>query len=338
MSYKPLYIDINSKKKTNTARPNHGIGIFIMVSLLITACIILFLKYDKISFYIKKDKYQVFETACVQIVKNKNIDSNYVKKLITQISSLISTYPNDPILYYYQGKFNSFLFNQYIRENPDTLINIYFDQFISKYNFYSYFKKDIWEASIVSFRKALALQLPKQFYTETYQNLSYLYLLGGAPYFNEASLFTNLLDKKVSIYKELLYITSGKETPNWEILQKIFNEKQIDFLKTIYYLKVGNTPAAFSILNTLITIDQDNLTIEEKTLVNNSIYLLGYINEINGNMRKKAEHLSHIDAKFFIKRHKWFFEEYTYLLRFLGDLRVADKFIMENESIYLSSF
>ena len=348
MKYNPIYLDIDPKKKKNKKSNIFNFFILFMLILFIISAIVAFIQYDKIAFYIQKDKYKIFEQECLNITRYKTINKDKIEKLLIKIQTLLKTYSNDPILYYYEGKLNAILFNKPIADSPDAITNIMFDVFLSKYKFYPYLDKNIWHKSIISFRKSLILNLPSKFKTDVYQNLAYLYLIGGEPYLQESLLFTEKITSENIKTKELLNVIFPKQIPNWENLTKFFNKDQINFLKSIYFLKIGNTPVAFSLLTQLTLLEIDNIANEQNlkeidstiniTLINNSLYLLGYLNEINNNLQLKAKHLSKINAKYFIPQHKWFFDEYVYLLRFLGDFKTVDKFIAEYENVYLTSF
>ncbi len=341
--------------------------LFFFIFITIIAIYVLY-NYEQFQFYFQEDKYTYIEKQYQIIEQQYPLPLDRVKKLEDHLSELIADNPADPKLFFYRGKLYYMIFNLPFKKN-NILSDVFFNRFIGKYHFSVHLDKSKWQNAIASFKKALILQLPQVLQKEAHKTLIHLYLLGETSYLNEAYKLTQMLEdesdnfldifkseklnpshsldtisadqKKRSIdlrysqniSKHLLNIIICKEVPNWKILKKVYNKAQIKFFKAIYFLNLGNRPYGFSLLKEIIKAED----IFDQNIIDNSYYLMGYINKQLKNFRTQLKYYSKIDTQSFLPKNKWFFDEYTYLLRFMGKYKQNQQFVDEYEELYLKS-
>jgi len=313
---------------------------------------------EQFLFYFEENKHikLLKKIGSIEDIAKKDLNFEKLDRVIQfekLIDKLSKNQYSDGYLAYLKGKLNYLKFQSDVKKNQSLLWELFFYAYLDRYKFPVSLRKDIWQKAIISLRRALVLKLPQKNKNECKQYLANLYLWGGKSYWNlglslleEKNDKDNVFNSFISIY-HFYNILLQTKIPDWSMLKAEYSTEIISFWEVIYYLKSGNIPRAYSLLNHLIQLKQTNdiqgQSNSRKTLFqlnrdqmiqiikNNSLYLLGHQMKKEKKLKNQYYYYSQIDHSSFLKRNKWFLEEYHFLLRFLGKNNEASQFLLKYE-------
>lgn len=356
-------------KKTKSKKIYHSFLTLCMISGLVWGGYWLYENYARFIFSFGKNKYQDIAQKQREfqnkILRGEKIDeeTNEGNDLEDHCEKLISSHPQDPILFYYYGLIQYNIFSIPIQKSNIIIADRILEQLIGRYRFSPKANHKAHQKAIILFRKALVLGLPIEQENEVKVKLSSLYFFSHSSYLDglEDNLGENIREELGNIENpfsvenaaenernngDLLIDDSQRvvgmllssQTPDWESIEKSFSPMFITYLKAYYYLRLKNRPFGFSLLKKIVhsaTLDevekQSNSSVsilsEEFPLINNALYLMGYfVRKNNRDSRKQFYFYSKIRFGEFLSRHPWFFDEYLLLLRFLGKYKKVKTF------------
>jgi tetratricopeptide (TPR) repeat protein len=293
-----------------------------------------FKNQQRILFHLKKDNYVAIIHSIEDYEKslkdNHESNSSQLDSVGELLTKLIKDNPSDSYLYYLIGKLYTIECTSPVFNNPDRLTDIFFLDYIKRYQIPASFPYNHWEQAIAYTRKAILLGLPEGEVSNAVINLVSLYIVGGTPYWNSARDYLaseNLKNNPLiqNIYKLLLV---DNTPPDETFIAKTFGLETTTYWMGLYYLKVKNYPLAFYNFKKL-------LLSESTYLRNNAYYIMGHIMGEQKDMSLKLYYHSLIDFDEFLKRNPWFLDEHNYTLRYLGQNDLAKKFLTQYEKLVL---
>ena len=330
----PVKVQGRISNKKNTGPRLFKIIIVTVLLLALFACgYWVYQNKERLLFYIQKDKYSKIEQDIDRLIaltgkiriNISGTDQSEIRKdllilsddLLNRIGNLQKDHPEDGFLYFLQGKINYHLFQTWSESDVNHKTNLIFEIYINRYRFPATVENDLFYKAILSLRKALILKVNTNYSLQAVNWLIDLYFWGGLPYWHSG--FTVAKNEKITdnITLNSFNVLFAEKMPAWDTLQKSMPSQNVDLLKGIYYLKTGNSPVGFSLLNSLI--DQN----ENIPVKNNALYLMGELIGRKNRNRKQLFYYDKIDLQEFIAREPWFLEEYHFLLRFLGENQKA---------------
>ena len=246
--------------------------------------------------------------------------------------NMLISHPGDPMLFYYCGVLEYSIFISPLKHSYVILSDIFLLQYVKKYKFPKALSYAAHKHALILLRKAIALGLPANKLRDAQYKLNFLYLLSNKIHFsfknivNTVNQFVN--SSHVHYTQELIHIVTTLQTPNWDVLNKHYPPILITYLKAVYYLKVKNRPFGFSLLQKLV--QQEVYSTEDQSLIDNALYLMGYIEGIKQKRQKnQLSFYSQINIKRFMQKYDWFLEEYVFLLKFLGKTKKHQEFMAQ---------
>ncbi|MDH5721289.1 MAG: hypothetical protein OEZ13_11850 [Spirochaetia bacterium] len=314
-------------KRSKGSKFGRLVFIIIILSSIAYGVNILYRQKDRILFKFKEDSYKELENKLSAIEKNKiRYDTPEVKEFLDLLKALLKDTNEDGYLHYMQGRLYFSIFSDPIEGNEFLFRNFIFSGYLEKGNFMPQLKKNFWQESILSYRKAILLSIPQEMIETAEKNLGYLYFWGGKSFSRSGYKYAekNRFDKVYDLYNILLV----ENVPNWENLKNYFSEDNIRLFESVYYLKTGNTPLAFTRINKL-SISED---IELRNMAN---YLAGSFMGKQNKKKTQFAYYSKINLETFLLNNKWFLAEYNFLLRFLGYDRLAAEVLNKYEKMTL---
>ena len=250
--------------------------------------------------------------------------------------NILISHPGDPILFYYCGALEYAIFTSPLKHSYVILSDIFLLQHIKKYKFPKVLSYAAHKNALILLRKAIALGLPANKLRDAQYKLNFLYLFSNKIHFafknivKTVSQFVN--SSHVHYTQELIHIVTTLQAPNWDVLNKYYPPILITYLKAIYYLKLKNRPFGFSLLQKLVK--QEVYSKKDQSLIDNALYLMGYIEGIKQKRRKnQLSFYSKININHFIQKYDWFLEEYVLLLKFLGKTKKHQEFMTKLQKI-----
>jgi len=323
-------LDISSNKKKNKNRFVQVFYIVFLVLLLFSAYWLIS-HYQRIRFLIISDRYSslqaeldTYRKMINETTPENQLQPGDVSRFLEIINDLIVANPDDGALHLIKANIYYLLVKAQIKQNPAIFDDTFFFNFISKHQIHPDLNKDAWENGIVSFRKALSLNLPEETRSLIISQLSEMYLLGGSPYWNSVKndFYQSIQNPEVLTYYDILF---HKSVIDWTTLESTHDLPSVEQIKAIYYLSKKNTPMAFTTLKDLTTID--NIHIK-----NNAFYLLSHLMRTLKNSKSELYYMGQIDLENFLPVNPWFLNHYYYLLRFYGQEAKAKQLLLQFES------
>lgn len=307
---------------------------FLTFTILFAAGLVwIFNNRQRILFRLKKNNYaaiihnvESYEKALIENTDDKNLHLNESDELLKK---LINDNPTDSYLYFLLGRLFTAECTIPLIKDPEKLSDIFFRDYIKRYQTPASISISHWEQGITNTRKALLLGLPENETQQAVANLVSLYLAGGSAYWNSGMEYLTPQNMKTSplidnIYKVLLL----QNAPDWDLFTKQYGQETSTFWMALYYLKIRNYPLGFYNLKNLLLSDSVYLR-------NNAYYIMGHIMGEQKEMPLKLYYHSMIDYEEFLKRNPWFLEEHNYTLRYLGQEAAARKFLSQYEKMVL---
>ncbi len=325
------YWAVFSQKQKNSKKKQYQLLIVLLLSTW--GVYWLYINYTKISFPFQRNDYNKLikykKNIKTLAVKKKNIKQKELNQFREDYQSLINSSPGDALLFYYCGILEYTIFTVSFENSYETLADMFLLHYIDRYKFPEKLSQTAYQRAIIFLRKASALVLPINEAHDAQNKLNFLYFFSHQSHLlSEKSLknfknFSNATDSSYS--QELVKIMTTIRNPKWETLKEVYPSIFITYLKAIYYLRIKNRPFGFSLFQRIAK--QEIKTKEEKALLDNTLYLMGYLEGVKrGNLKRQFIFYSKINLVNFIKKNNWFFDEYLLLLRFLGKKEEQEKF------------
>ncbi len=242
----------------------------------------------------------------------------------------LNSHPGDSILFYYCGSLEYAIFTSRLEHSYTILSDIFLLQYIKRYKFPEALSYTAHKNALMLLRKAIALGLPTNKLRDAQYKLNFLYLFSNKLHFASRNILKNLNQfvnaSSLNYSQELIHVVTTLQVPNWDVLRKYYPPILITYLKAIYYLKVKNRPFGFSLLQGLVKREVHSK--EEKSLVDNALYLMGYIEGAKQGRRENQFYFySKINIHEFTQKYDWFVDEYLFILKFLGKKKEQKEFI-----------
>ncbi|MCS6985290.1 MAG: hypothetical protein NZM25_09240 [Leptospiraceae bacterium] len=258
-----------------------------------------------------------FETSATELRESK-----FVSEFFRYLKAYLDTRPAEAMGHALSGLIEYELFLLPLRKEKYLYDDLLFLCYIGKYRFPASLDFSLWQKSILTLRKALALGLKGNWQERVNYALASLYLWGGLSYWNAAYSLLGQKDEDLFL-KDILNILSQHAPPRFTYLESYFGKESAQLGQAIYYLKSGNTPVGYSLLYQLTNLK------ERADIRNRALYLLGHVHAKQKHYRQQLYYLRQMDAMEFGKSFPWFIEEYVFLLRFLGDHGTAQRILEE---------
>lgn len=311
---------------------------FIFLLLAGAAALEFYRNQTRYLFLIHRDRYAMLERqASVILNEAKSNDKAALEHLASFQDSLLKLrhdHPSDAYLPYLHGKLLSDTFFLPVEKNPALIVRLLFDLQVDHYSFPKELDAGLWKRSILLLRSALAMESTPGVSEQSQTELARLYFWGGLNYWETGHKYISLEktgeERENDIYVHLYQIILQKQPPDWEVLGKTFDEPSLKLLKSIYFLRSGNTPLAYSLLREL------HADTEHPEVRNMALYVSGHQFGKRRNLRQQLYYYRAIDPEDFLRSNPWFLEEYHFLLRFFGAREEASRFLARYEPLVLN--
>ena len=315
---------------------------FVMVVLFLAFAIWgghwIYQNHSRFIFLLKKSKYDDMinhhKKVKEKLHKGEVIGEDETAELRGKYQSLISSYPGDAVLLHYCGILEYELFVFPLESSHQLIADILFERYIDRYKFPETLSRINYQKAITWLRKAIALGLPKEQAKEAQSKLNFLYLFSHRSYFNSVETVPSKYPglAKADHRQEIIHMATAIRKPNWKSLRDVYTPDLVTYFKAIYYLQIKNRPFGFSLLQKIIK--QKDISTANSFLVQNALYLLGYLEGKKRNDLKGQFYFhSQIEMEPFILKNPWFFDDYLSLLRYLGKNEDVKTFIAQYQKL-----
>lgn len=310
---------------------------------LITLAIASFFYYvvansPRILFYFRENKYSGIEKlhaaaiARIQIEKFQgNEDAlklSEVADFLSLASSLQKDHRDDPILHFHEATLLAEILRRQSQERLPAFIGIFFRDFIGRSGFPAEFDRELWQRALIAGRRARALGLTDAHAEKLAEVELETYAIAGRPWWESATALVgaNSNARKLPAW-HLIQAGLARETPYFELLKTAYGPILTHFIKGVYYMRSGNSPLGISSFREVAQNQTDAYARDH------ALYILGFLSGREKRVRDQLSYYKQIRFPEFAPDKPYFFNDYQFLLRFLGQKSEADQLMRAWEEL-----